>query len=28
MNLWSYIPIIEKAYPYYIKQIKGKANVG
>lgn len=28
MNLWSYIPITEKAYPYYIKQIKGKANVG
>ena len=28
MNLWSYIPITEKAYPYYMKQIKGKANVG
>lgn len=28
MNLWSYIPITEKAYPYYMKQIKGKSNVG
>src|SRR6185369_8032544 len=24
MNLWSYIPITEKAYPYYMKHIKGK----
>lgn len=28
MNLWSYIPITEKAYPYYMKHIKGKVDVG
>lgn len=27
MNIWNYIPITEKVYPYYIKQLKGKANV-
>lgn len=27
MSLWSYIPITEKVYPYYMKQIKGKTNV-
>lgn len=27
MNLWSYIPITEKVYPYYMKRIKGKTNV-
>ena len=28
MNLWSYIPITEKVYPYYMKHVKGNANVG
>lgn len=28
MNLWSHIPITEKIYPYYMKQVKGKINVG
>jgi tRNA nucleotidyltransferase/poly(A) polymerase len=28
MNLWSHIPITEKAYPYYMKRVKGKINVG
>lgn len=27
MNLWSYIPITEKVYPYYMKHVKGKTNV-
>jgi tRNA nucleotidyltransferase/poly(A) polymerase len=27
MNLWSYIPITEKVYPYYMKHVKGKSNV-
>lgn len=27
MNIWSYIPITEKVYPYYMKQVKGKINV-
>lgn len=27
MNLWSYIPITEAAYPYYMQQVKGKTNV-
>ncbi len=27
MNLWSYIPISEKAYPYYQQHLQGKANV-
>lgn len=27
MNLWNYIPVTEKMYPYYIKNVKGKANV-
>lgn len=25
MNLWNYIPITEKAYPYYLKHTQGKA---
>lgn len=27
MNLWGYIPISEKAYPYYQKHLQGKSNV-
>jgi len=27
MNLWNYIPIIEPAYPYYQKHLRGKVNV-
>jgi poly(A) polymerase len=27
MGLWNYIPITEKAHPYYLKQLKGKVNV-
>lgn len=27
MNLWNYIPITEKVYPYYTKHIKGGVNV-
>lgn len=27
MNLWSYIPITEKVYPYYMKHVKGNINV-
>ena len=27
MNLWNYIPITEKVYPYYMKQTKGKIYV-
>lgn len=27
MNLWNYIPVTEKIYPYYIKHIKGTSNV-
>ncbi|HEY5268029.1 MAG TPA: hypothetical protein VII94_02750 [Candidatus Saccharimonadales bacterium] len=27
MNLWNHIPITEKAYPYYVAQVKGKVNV-
>lgn len=27
MNLWNYIPITEKAYPYYQKHLQGKINV-
>lgn len=27
MNLWNYIPITEKVYPYYMKMSKGKPNV-
>lgn len=27
MNLWNYIPITEKVYPYYMKINKGKPNV-
>jgi hypothetical protein len=28
MNLWNYIPVTEKVYPYYMKHNKGKVNVG
>lgn len=27
MNLWNYIPITEKVYPYYMKHTQGKTNV-
>lgn len=27
MNLWNYIPISEKVYPYYMKHTQGKTNV-
>lgn len=27
MNLWNYIPITEKVYPYYIKKVQGGSNV-
>lgn len=27
MNLWNYVPITEAAYPYYMRQQKGKVNV-
>lgn len=27
MGLWNYIPISEKAYPYYQKHLQGKINV-
>ena len=27
MNLWNYIPVTEKVYPYYMRHTKGKANV-
>ncbi len=27
MNLWNYIPVTEKVYPYYMKHSKGKVNV-
>lgn len=27
MNLWNYIPISEKAYPYYQQHLQGKNNV-
>lgn len=27
MNLWNYIPVTEKVYPYYMKHTKGKINV-
>lgn len=28
MNLWNYIPVSEKVYPYYMKATQGKTNVG
>ncbi len=27
MNLWNYIPVTEKVYPYYMQHSKGKVNV-
>ena len=27
MNLWNYIPVTEKVYPYYVKHTQGKSNV-
>jgi hypothetical protein len=27
MNLWNYIAVTEKVYPYYMKHTKGKVNV-
>jgi poly(A) polymerase len=27
MNLWNYVPVTEKVYPYYIRHVKGGVNV-
>lgn len=27
MNLWNYVPVTEKVYPYYMKATQGKVNV-
>jgi hypothetical protein len=27
MNLWSYVPITEIVYPYYIKHVQSEENV-